>query len=230
MTAGRWTRLLLVGATLFGLAVMHTLGHGTHAGGHEPVASVHDGVWAHEGTVAVSVEEDVAAASAHEGTGPGQEDMAVASAHGATGVAAVGSAAPPPGAMVGDHDATGDVRLVAAVVPGDAGCPTGCPHEPLLSAGGTGGGFPEWGVCLAVLGAFGMALLLAVLLGTVTGAGEPGRRSGDRPPGASRAPPPRPVGLRLAAVSVLRGSVAARCTLLRAPVVSRTSRNRKAQP
>ncbi|MFI7577697.1 hypothetical protein [Micromonospora sp. NPDC049497] len=177
VAAGRWTRLLLVVATLFGLAVMHTLGHGTHAAGHEPVAPAHDG------------------ASAHEG-------------------------APPPSGTVGDHDAAGDVRLVAAgnprlvaagnlrlvaaVVPGDAGCPTGCPHGPLLAAGGTGGGFPDWGVCLAVLGAFGMSLLLAVLFATVTGAGEPGRRSGDRPPGASRAPPPRPVGLRLATVSVLR--------------------------
>ncbi|MFY1597859.1 hypothetical protein [Micromonospora sp. WMMD737] len=85
------------------------------------------------------------------------------------------------------------------------GCPGGCASEDLLPAGGdTGRGLPGWGVCLAVLGAFTAALLLAAVLSVRVRAVGP---TGGGPVGAfppPRAPPPRPVGLRLATVSVLR--------------------------
>jgi hypothetical protein len=60
-----------------------------------------------------------------------------------------------------------------------------------------------WSVCLAVLGAFTVALLLATLLfGRAHHA--VATRHSSRPTRGPRAPPPRPVGLRLATVSVLR--------------------------
>ncbi|MEU4714906.1 hypothetical protein AB0F73_14760 [Micromonospora purpureochromogenes] len=60
-----------------------------------------------------------------------------------------------------------------------------------------------WSVCLAVLGAVTVALLLATLLfGRAHHA--VATRHSSRPSRGPRAPPPRPVGLRLATVSVLR--------------------------
>ncbi|MFG1761393.1 hypothetical protein [Micromonospora echinofusca] len=96
-------------------------------------------------------------------------------------------------------------HAVGAALEAVVGCPGGCASEELLPAGGgTGGGLPGWGVCLAVLGAFAAALLLAALLSVrVRAVGPTGGGSvGAFPP--PRAPPPRPVGLRLATVSVLR--------------------------
>ncbi|MEU8044839.1 hypothetical protein AB0B71_11930 [Micromonospora echinofusca] len=96
-------------------------------------------------------------------------------------------------------------HAVGAALEAVVGCPGGCASEELLPAGGgAGGGLPGWGVCLAVLGAFAAALLLAALLSVrVRAVGPTGGGSvGAFPP--PRAPPPRPVGLRLATVSVLR--------------------------
>ncbi len=96
-------------------------------------------------------------------------------------------------------------HAVGAALQAVVGCPGGCASEELLPAGGgTGGGPSGWGVCLAVLGAFAAALLLAALLSVRVRAVGPtrGGSAGAFPP--PRAPPPRPVGLRLATVSVLR--------------------------
>ncbi|MEV0725802.1 hypothetical protein AB0I37_23860 [Micromonospora purpureochromogenes] len=66
------------------------------------------------------------------------------------------------------------------------------------------GGAPSgWSVCLAVLGAVTVALLLATLLFGRAHYAVATRHS-SRPSRGPRAPPPRPVGLRLATVSVLR--------------------------
>ncbi|MET8837905.1 DUF6153 family protein [Micromonospora sp. NPDC004540] len=79
----------------------------------------------------------------------------------------------------------------------------GCPVRalPLTHPGGDPSG---WSICLAVLGAFAVVLLLAVLLragsrGVAPAAGGPLRHAA-----GPRAPPPRPYGLRLATTSVLR--------------------------
>ncbi|SCL62622.1 DUF6153 family protein [Micromonospora chersina] len=88
-------------------------------------------------------------------------------------------------AMVADCE--GDRCTARALPPGDPGAdPSG------------------WSVCLAVLGAFAVALLVVVLLRTgsrsaVAAAGGPLRH-----PAGPRAPPPRAFGLRLATTSVLR--------------------------
>ncbi|MBM0259610.1 hypothetical protein [Micromonospora sp. 4G55] len=72
-----------------------------------------------------------------------------------------------------------------------------------LPADQPGGAPSGWSVCLAVLGAFTVALLLAtLLLGRARPAVDTRHPSG--PSRGPRAPPPRPVGLRLVTVSVLR--------------------------
>ncbi|TDB73908.1 hypothetical protein [Micromonospora sp. KC723] len=91
------------------------------------------------------------------------------------------------------------VSVVAVDCPGG-----GCPDPAALPAGDPGGSPSGWSVCLAVLGALTMAVLLVLLL--LPGRDRPGigaRRPAVRSPGP-RAPPGRPVGLRLATVSVLR--------------------------
>lgn len=165
MTAGRWARLLLVVATLSGLAVMHTVGHSAHPAGHDATIPVHGG----------------------------GIDVAV-SAHGA-------------GVPVGG------VRIVHPE-PADRAATTvdGLAHDGAVlvrsalggSSRNSDGGLSGWGVCLAVLGAVGMALLLAVFLAAVARVVAPGVPGVGRPATSPRAPPFRPVGLRLATVSVLR--------------------------
>ncbi len=96
--------------------------------------------------------------------------------------------------------------MVAAVTLGvRAGCPAGgCAPARLLPDGGRADGPSGWSACLAVLGALGVALLVAVLLLTRARApGPPSRQAGGVSAGP-RAPPSRPLGLRLAEVSVSR--------------------------
>ncbi|MEU9507023.1 hypothetical protein AB0D32_12160 [Micromonospora sp. NPDC048170] len=101
------------------------------------------------------------------------------------------------------HDTTLAYAAMAAF-PAVAGCPGGCASDRLLPFGDTGGELPGWGVCLAVLGAFAAPLLVAALLSTgVRAVGPSGRDSVGSFP-SPRAPPPLPVGLRLATVAVLR--------------------------
>ncbi|MER7416654.1 hypothetical protein ABT346_07675 [Micromonospora peucetia] len=101
------------------------------------------------------------------------------------------------------HD-TALAYVVVAALQAVADCPGDCTSDRLLPFGDAGGGLPGWGVCLAVLGAFAVTLLVAALLSAgVRAVGPPGRRSVGSLP-SPRAPPLRPVGLRLATVAVLR--------------------------
>ncbi|MEU7994260.1 hypothetical protein AB0B83_02820 [Micromonospora sp. NPDC049060] len=205
VTAARGARLLLLVGTLLGLAAMHTIGHDSHQTGHPANPSAH---------AAAAPGPHAAAPGPHAAAAPAPvPDAAPAPArHAAARVpvvsarhAAVVSAAhaalalvPPPRDVSAPHAAGPALQTVV-------GCPGGCDSEELLPAGGrTGGGLPGWGVCLAVLGAFTAALLLAALLSVRVRAVN---STGGGPVGAfppPRAPPPRPVGLRLATVSVLR--------------------------
>ncbi|MER7270199.1 hypothetical protein ABT344_18090 [Micromonospora carbonacea] len=196
VAGGRWGRLALLLCTLIGLAAMHTLGHGAHSGG------THSG---------------------HDGATPRNAHPAPAAlADGAGGAVALAGGAAVPVALAGGADAlrafadgvavpVGGVAVrvggvVAVVALGArAGCPAGgCASARLLPDGGRADGPSGWSACLAVLGALGAALLVAVLLLTgARAAGPPGRRP-DGGPAGPRAPPPRPLGLRLAEVSVSR--------------------------
>ncbi|NBE82890.1 hypothetical protein GVV04_18330 [Micromonospora sp. NEAU-HG-1] len=114
------------------------------------------------------------------------------------------------GAVLAMTDATGAVLpmvdLVGAVRVLPEGCPmAGCPSARLLPAGDPGAGTPGWSICLAVLGALAVALFVAVLLlSGVRAVGPSARRLGGEPPAGPRAPPPRPIGLRLTETSVSR--------------------------
>ncbi|SCL56697.1 hypothetical protein GA0070606_2651 [Micromonospora citrea] len=218
-TAGRWARILLLVGTLFGLAAMHTLGHGTHGVGHsaattraDPAIAVphpaiavpHPAIAVPHPAIAVPHPADAATRTADAVTHAAD---AVTRAAGAVTHADAG----PRGRVPTERHTAIPYAAVAAppgsparhTVAGGGGCPGDCPREQLLPYGGAGGGLPWWGVCLAVLGALAVPLLLAVLLAGVRAGGPAGRAPGgpDRSP---RAPPTRPVGLRLATVSVLR--------------------------
>lgn len=195
MTAARGGRLLLLVGTLLGLAAMHTIGHDSHQTGHPANPSAHAAAAPGPHAAAAPVPDAAPAPARHAARVP------VVSARHAAVVSAPHAAlalVPPPRDVDAPHAAGPALQTVV-------GCPGGCASEDLLPAGGrTGGGLPGWGVCLAVLGAFTAALLLAVLLSVRVPAVGPigGGPVGAFPP--PRAPPPRPVGLRLATVSVLR--------------------------
>ncbi|MEV6924783.1 DUF6153 family protein [Dactylosporangium sp. NPDC051485] len=140
-TVGRAARLVLLLATLLGLAAMHTLGH---AGPH----------------------------------------------------------------MIGDHRHApaaehSTVMPIAAVIGAVTGCDGDDCGRLLATAGHERGGMGDWAVCLAILVAFAIVVLAAMLFtrrrASLTTAR--GRRARCAAP---RAPPPRLVGLTLATVSVLR--------------------------
>ncbi|SCF44908.1 hypothetical protein GA0074696_6079 [Micromonospora purpureochromogenes] len=175
--AGWCTRLLLLACTLLGLAAMHTIGHSTHS-----VASHPDGHAA-----AMSLRAMAAQAALPD---------AVPVIHGAGPVSFAGQVG---GVAMGDCSGDGCGRAApadqrASARPGGAvALPADQPGDAPLG----------WSVCLAVLGAFTVALLVATLL---LGRARPAvatRHASGRSRGP-RAPPPRPVGLRLATVSVLR--------------------------
>ncbi|MFG1899985.1 hypothetical protein [Micromonospora carbonacea] len=193
VAGGRWGRLALLLCTLVGLAAMHTLGHGAHSGG------THFG---HDG--ATPRDAHPAPAALADGMG-----VPVALAGGADALRALadGVAVPVGGVAVPAGGVAVRVGgVVAAVALGaHTGCPAGgCAPARLLADGGRADGPSGWSACLAVLGALGAALLVAVLLLTgARAAGPPGRRP-DGGPAGPRAPPPRPLGLRLAEVSVSR--------------------------
>ncbi|WP_146230998.1 DUF6153 family protein [Micromonospora sicca] len=95
-------------------------------------------------------------------------------------------------------------EAVATVAAAVADCPgDGC-HARALPLTGPKDDRSGWSVCLAVLGAFAVALLVAVLLRA--GSRPVGRaaRGSPRPACGPRAPPPRPFALRLVTASVLR--------------------------
>ncbi|MFI2665587.1 hypothetical protein [Micromonospora carbonacea] len=206
VAGGRWGRLALLLCTLVGLAAMHTLGHGAHSGGTH---SGHDGATprdAHPAPVALADGAGAPVALA-DGMGvpvalAGGAAVPVALAGGADALRAFadGVAVPVGGVAV----RVGGV-VAAVTVGAHTGCPAGgCAPARLLADGGRADGPSGWSACLAVLGALGVALLVAVLLLTgARAAGPPGRRP-DGGPAGPRAPPPRPLGLWLAEVSVSR--------------------------
>ena len=96
-------------------------------------------------------------------------------------------------------DPAADITAAVAAVADD--CP-GCAHTS-GPAGPGHGGMPGWSVCPVVLTALAVLVLLAALLLARSGPGRcPARIAAVRLP-SSRGPP-RPAGLTLAAVSVLR--------------------------
>ncbi|MDG4816892.1 hypothetical protein O7628_15455 [Micromonospora sp. WMMD956] len=216
VAGGRWGRLALLLCTLIGLAAMHTLGHGAHSGGTH---SGHDGATPRNAHPAPAALADGAGGAVALADGMG---VPVALAGGAVVPVPLAGGAAVPVALAGGADAlrafadgvavpVGGVAVrvggvVAVVALGArAGCPAGgCASARLLPDGGRADGPSGWSACLAVLGALGAALLVAVLLLTgARAAGPPGRRP-DGGPAGPRAPPPRPLGLRLAEVSVSR--------------------------
>ncbi|MFI0794225.1 hypothetical protein ACH4OY_16295 [Micromonospora rubida] len=216
LTAGRWARLALLVCTLVGLAAMHTLGHGAHGGGghggHDragppdahPAASSH-----------AAATGDASAMTDVVGAAFPMVDTAVPVAGAALPVSALTGVAVPVAGVVGAASSVaevgeGAVLRVGAVRVGAVrvlpeGCPmAGCSSPRLRPAGDPGAGPPGWSICLAVLGALGVALFVAVLLlSGVRAVGPSARRLGG-PPAGPRAPPPRPIGLRLAENSVSR--------------------------
>ncbi|MFG2053862.1 hypothetical protein ACGFI9_07490 [Micromonospora sp. NPDC048930] len=106
--------------------------------------------------------------------------------------------------------AMADLPAIAgmAVHPGLAGMAPDCAGDGCavraLPLGHLGGDPSGWSVCLAVLGAFAVALLAAVLLRARSHTAGPTVDGPFRVASGSRAPPTRPYGLRLAAASVLR--------------------------
>ncbi|MFE9202807.1 hypothetical protein [Micromonospora sp. NPDC007230] len=131
----------------------------------------------------------------HASGGPG--DHAAAN-HGAPPAAVAGPAALPAAVagMAGDchGDGCGPARVLP---PADA-------QARLLPLGDPGGDRSGWSICLAVLGAFAVTLLVALLLRAGSRTYGPAARVALGAAPGPRAPPPRPYGLRLAAVSVLR--------------------------
>ncbi|MBM7083724.1 hypothetical protein [Micromonospora humidisoli] len=88
---------------------------------------------------------------------------------------------------------------VAVPDPAVRSCGDGCPVA--LPAGPSGTPVTAWSVCLAVLGALTVLVLVLLFVVRTRPAGVFRPPSRPRQP---RAPPPRPLGLRLATVSVLR--------------------------
>ncbi|MEH0819137.1 MULTISPECIES: hypothetical protein [unclassified Micromonospora] len=189
--SGWWARLLLLACTLLGLAAMHTIGHGTHSAASHP-----DGHAAGSSATATLPEAVLAPPAALADEVPAAH-AAVAPVFGA----AYAAVAPMSGAghvadLAAGDDCAGDgCRRTAAEL--SAGGALALPADPPRDA-------PSgWSVCLAVLGAVTVALLLAALLLRRARPAGATRRP-RRPSRGPRAPPPDPVGLRLATVSVLR--------------------------
>ncbi|SCL18030.1 hypothetical protein GA0070624_1435 [Micromonospora rhizosphaerae] len=113
----------------------------------------------------------------------------------------------PGGHSAGHAEAQHGARPAAA--PDEVGMTDGCAaddcrHAAVLPLGDLGDDPSGWTVCLAVLGAFAVALLVAVLLRARSRVVGPALRGALRLAAGPRAPPPRPFGLRLATASVLR--------------------------
>jgi hypothetical protein len=179
---GRSVRWLLLACTLFGLAAMHTIGHGgmhLEAAGHHPAA------------MAVAMPGAISAETA-----AGRKATLVEPA----AVPEMTWAVPAAGPGVTPTVLTAMTGASWAEPAGAGGCDGGCAHGP---GSGPHDGMAGWSVCLAVLGAVATLILLAMLV-------MPSRRR-ERPASVadpwavvSRGPPVRSAGLAVAAVSVLR--------------------------
>ncbi|MER7008314.1 DUF6153 family protein [Dactylosporangium sp. NPDC000555] len=98
---------------------------------------------------------------------------------------------------------TASAPLMAVLTLAGACAADGC-GAPLAGPAGGHGGMSDWSVCLAVLVAFAVLLLAVALLHARRGTAAAAARARVPRRCGPRAPPPRPVGLTLAAVSVLR--------------------------
>ncbi|MEU5725197.1 hypothetical protein [Micromonospora sp. NPDC047738] len=141
----------------------------------------------------------------HAPGGPGDH---AAADHAAPPAAAAGHGAPP-AAVAGPVTLPAAVAGMAGDCPGDGCGPARMlqltdAQARLLPLGDPGGDRPGWSICLAVLGAFAVTLLVALLLRAGSRTYGPAARVALRAAPGPRAPPPRPYGLRLATVSVLR--------------------------
>ncbi|MFF4812666.1 hypothetical protein ACFY03_31085 [Micromonospora chersina] len=118
---------------------------------------------------------------------------------GLTAMHTLGHGAHSPSAQPAGHPAghSAALAMVADCV-GD-----GCPARALPPAD-PGADPSGWSVCLAVLGAFAVALLVVVLLRAGSRTAVAATAGALRHAAGPRAPPPRPHGLRLATTSVLR--------------------------
>ncbi|MFE9692602.1 DUF6153 family protein [Micromonospora sp. NPDC005806] len=102
------------------------------------------------------------------------------------------------------HASAGHAATAAVAVDVARDCPgAGC-HVRALPLTDRGDDPSGWSVCLAVLGAFAVALLVVVLLRLTSRAVGAAAGGPLRSASGPRAPPPRRYGLRLATVSVLR--------------------------
>lgn len=118
--------------------------------------------------------------------------------------AAVAPAAPSTLAGMAGRTDPAPMADLSALVRAAAGCPGDACHRRALPLGDLGGHSSGWSVCLAVLGAFAVVLLLAVLPRARSGAAGLISAGPLRAAAGPRAPPVRPYGLRLATASVLR--------------------------
>lgn len=178
---------------------MHTIGHGTHSVASHPdghAAAMSQRAMAAQAALPDAV--PVAHVAAPEAVPVAQGAMpdAVPVAHVAGPVSFAGQVG---GVAMGDCSGDGCGRAAPADQPAGAR-PGGAVALPADQPGGAPRG---WSVCLAVLGALTVTLLVATLL---LGRARPAvaTRHSSGPSRGPRAPPPRPVGLRLATVSVLR--------------------------
>jgi hypothetical protein len=193
--AGRGARWVLLFCTLFGLATMHTLGHG---GVRLEDHHAHAAAMPEAGDAAAVMPGADAVAAVMPGVG------AVAAVMPGVGAAA---AVMPGAAVAAAMSGAGGMAAVAAVMPGADAVAAVMPHAVVAGCADCGGHRHEmsgWSVCVAVLGGLALALLIgAFLLG---GTRELVRRflaaaAGLRSP---RAPPARRTGLRVASLAVLR--------------------------
>ncbi|WP_431925720.1 hypothetical protein [Micromonospora wenchangensis] len=110
-----------------------------------------------------------------------------------------GTATGGPHRSTAGHDARADRSSIREPVPAVGGCGDGC--AAVLPGRSSDSPSTAWSVCLAVLGALTVTVLVLLFAVRSRPAGVSRPPSRPREP---RAPPPRPLGLRLATVSVLR--------------------------
>jgi hypothetical protein len=178
---GRAARVLLLLATLVGLAAMHTLGHGTAAHAAMTPMPAHS-------TAAMAARTEPVATSARTGLAA-VEAQAGAAAATAAQAAAMAQAGP--------------VAMAATAEAVRGGCPDGHCARLLAPPARHTTGLDWWDVCVAVLTALGVLLLLFWLVGVVRRRA-PAGLSRLRAAVASRGPPVSGLGLTLATVSVMR--------------------------
>ncbi|MFJ8232243.1 hypothetical protein ACIQ9E_20105 [Streptomyces sp. NPDC094448] len=194
----RTGRLLLFIALLFGIATMHTVGHpssGHGSGGSAVHTPLHaDPAPAGDGTGAAA------------GAGaPAGVRGAVARGHAPPAASASTGHAPPAASVASVQDSSVQNLSVQDSSARDRGhAPSTTPGTFLRNSGPSPGVMDPMQVCLAVLGAFGVALLLLAgawlrRRAAVPAPARAGRAA--RAPASPRPPPPR---IRLAQLSVLR--------------------------